>query len=481
MVDHSNGFITQLRQVRGFLIIALSLLALPVWAQSPEPTGARESFIELSADKAELYVQEQLLLTVQLYFTSELIEGELSEPVSNNAMIEALGPQQEYSRVRGNQRYRMIERRYAVYPQNPGQLSLAPITFDGRFRSADGRPRRVTNSERLFDLPVKDIPAQFSGDVWLPATEITLEESGLPEDNRVASGENLTRQLTLRANGLPAATLPPFPALAAAGLRSYPEPARRAGDINDEGLTSVLQQTSALVPVQAGELQLPELKVPWWDTRSDSQKVATIPARTLIVSASAGIADPISENPAPAIGTGSEAKNNIEQVDSAQDRAISGSGFWPWLALLLGIGWGLTALVFWRTQRKPHADNGKTKTSTDNDDSAVYKELLAAAGRNSADTPRLLLRWMNLQYPEKHFHSSRQISEFCGSPQLADALSKLEHQRYSTQSEAQRPIAAPNPELQQAIRQLRRKSTGRAAQQGGLQPLYPPAIDACAP
>ncbi len=476
MVNHSNGFTTQLRHLGRAVIAIVALLALPVWAQNLKPDAAPESFIELSADKAELYIQEQLVLTVQLYFTKELMRGELSELVSNNAVIEPLGPQQEFSRVRGDQRYRMIERRYAIYPQNAGLLSLAPIEFEGSFRSPNGRPRVLTNSEQMFDLPVKDIPAEFSGDVWLPATDIRLEERGLPDNNRVASGANLTRQLTLQATGLPAATLPPFPTSETPGLRSYPEPARQAEDVSADGLTSTLQRTSALVPVQAGELQLPEIQVPWWDTRSDSQKVAIIPARTLIVSASAGTADQNRVGPQPFAGTNDEAKRSIEEVGVAADSVIRISSFWRWLALLLGLGWGISALLFWRIWRKQLSTNGQPNANSASDDSDLYKELLAAAGRNSADTPRLLLRWMNLQYPEKYFHSSRQIIEFFNNSQLEEALSKLEYQRYSTASDAQPAPAGSNPELLQVIRQLRRKTTDQATH-AGLQPLYPRAMD----
>lgn len=462
----------------GLLTLTFCLLALPAWAQTPT-TDVRKSFIELSTDKAELYVQEQLLLTVQLYFSNELIRGELSEPVSNNAVIESLGPQQEYSRMRGDQRYRMIERRYAVYPQTPGQLSLAPVEFEGSFRGADGRLRILRSNEQLFDLPVKDIPPQFSGSVWLPATGLTLEESGLPTDNRVTSGANLTRQLTLRANGLPDATLPPFPAQTAPGLRSYPEPAKRATDISTDGLMSILQQASALVPVQAGELRLPEVRIPWWDTVSDSEKVAIIPARTLMVAPRPGI-NTQAQAQVQAIAALDEKLTN--PVNTANPESVingqsttGGDTFWPWLALLMAIGWGVTAGFFWRARRS-HYPAGNTHASEAND-STLYKELLAAAGNNHPDTPRLLLRWMNLQYPDKGFQSWRQVAEFCHLPPLTEALAQLEQQRYGTEQQPEGEAPTNPAQLQQAIRELKRRPESQAAN-NGLSPLYPPAIDA---
>jgi hypothetical protein len=461
------------------LVIIFCLLAMPAWAQDPTP-DARKSFIELSADKAELYVQEQLLLTVQLYFNNSLIQGELSEPVSSNAVIESLGPQQEYTRVRGNQRYRMIERRYAVYPQTPGQLTLAPVEFEGSFRSANGRLQILRSSEQLFDMPVKDIPPQFSGSVWLPATGLELEESGLPDDNRVTSGDNLTRQLTLRASGLPDATLPPFPAQTAPGLRTYPEPAKRATDINTDGLMSIMQQASALVPVQAGELRLPEIRVPWWDTKSDSEKVAIIPERVLMVAPGSGIN---TQAPAQAqvVGTTNEKLNSsissVNPEPDMNDQIIDHGAavFWPWLALFMAMGWGVTAGFFWRAKRLRYRADTAAENHTGH--SEVYKELLTAAGSNNPDTPRLLLRWMNLQYPDRGFQSWRQVADFCHLPQLTDAMAKFEQRRYGTDTFSEKPVSSNSAQLQQAIRKLRRRPDGQIAD-GGLSPLYPPNIDA---
>ncbi|MEH6355088.1 MAG: hypothetical protein V7760_03565 [Marinobacter sp.] len=489
MVEQHSKFSTPLRRhdypnysdYRGFgrfLIIAFCLLALPAWAQD-STTDVRKSFIELSTDKAKLYVQEQLLLTVQLYFSDELVRGELSEPVSNNAVIESLGPQQEYSRVRGDQRYRMIERRYAVYPQTPGQLSLAPVEFEGSFRGANGRLQILRSSEQLFDLPVKDIPPQFSGSVWLPATGLTLEESGLPNDNLVTSGANLTRQLTLRASGLPDATLPPFPVQTSSGLRTYPEPEKRATDVSADGLVSILQQASALVPVQAGELRLPEVRVPWWDTASDSEKVAIIPERMLLVAPGSGINTQAQAQTVAAID---EKLNNstgdADPESDVNDQGSTGGGaFWPWLALLMAVGWAITAGLFWRTNRSRYHANKATKSNAGADDSQLYKELLAAAGDNNPDTPRLLLRWMNLQYPDKGFQSWRQVAEFCRLPPLTDALVKLEQRRYGTEQPLGDEVSNNPAQLQQAIRELMRRPASQTAN-NGLLPLYPPAIDA---
>lgn len=72
-------------------------------------------------------------------------------------------------------------------------------------------------------MPVKDVPAQYSGETWLPATGVALEESGLPPSLEVATGENMTREIKLTAAGLPGEALPPLPDAVPDGLRSYPK------------------------------------------------------------------------------------------------------------------------------------------------------------------------------------------------------------------------------------------------------------------
>ena len=188
---------------------------------------SRDSFIELSADKDEVYVQEQLILTVRLFFRGNLIRGELSEPTHPHVIIESLGRQQEFSRYRDGVRYRVVERKYALFPQRPGTLKLPPVRFEGQARDASGTLRFLRDSEELFEVPVKDVPAQFSGKTWLPATGVALEESGLPPSLEVATGENITREIRLTAAGLPAEALPPLgPAEIFEGMFAAPSPAR---------------------------------------------------------------------------------------------------------------------------------------------------------------------------------------------------------------------------------------------------------------
>jgi len=98
------------------------------------------------------------------------------------------------------------------------------------------------------------------------ASSLELSESGLARNQPLTPGQNLTRILALRADGLPAETLPPFEEIQVPGIRTYPESPERETETTNAGLSSSLSQATALVPVQAGDLILPEIRIPWWDT-----------------------------------------------------------------------------------------------------------------------------------------------------------------------------------------------------------------------
>lgn len=434
----------------------------------------RNSFIELTADKAEVYVQEQLILTVRLFFRGNLIGGELSAPQHPNAIIETLGKQREYSRDRDGVRYRVVERRYALFPQKPGPLNLPAIRFEGQARDTDGTLKFLRDSANLFEVPVKDVPAEFSGSTWLPATSLTLAEAGMPPTLNLKTGDNVTRTLSLQAIGLPSEALPPLPASVPDGLRSYPEEPQRNTSVGPDGITSTLTQTRALVPVEAGKLLLPAIRIPWWDTESNSEKVAVIPAQTLNVISSGS---EISATVPAAAPAGKQATPREAGSKEMPANATENSNFWQWVSLALAGIWVLTMLAWWRTRRMtPQAPASIDATGIRNE-KAVFEQLLAAAKEASASTPGLFVSWANLRWPGRSFHSAGDVFGVFPEATLEAELNRLQahlfnrdHSGDENSSEKWNASA-----LVDALRQTRERMEDSSLE-AGLPPLYPGSL-----
>ncbi|TYC58151.1 protein BatD [Marinobacter sp. BW6] len=422
----------------------------------------RDSFIELSADKDEVYVQEQLILTVRLFFRGNLIRGELSEPTHPHVIIESLGRQQEFSRYRDGVRYRVVERRYALFPQQPGPLKLPPVQFEGQARDASGSLRFLRDSEELFVVPVKDVPAQFNGETWLPATGVALEESGFPPSLEVVTGEDITREIQMTAAGLPAEALPPLPDAVPDGLRGYPEEAERQTETTPAGLTSSLTQSVALVPVEAGQMTLPAIRVHWWDTEADRERVAVIPEKTLTVkdpNAVATAAPP--QNDQGDSGREPDAANTEPSADPVSDEA----GVWQWLSLALGILWAGTLLAWWWSGKGRKV----TATPADNrDEAAAFDRLVKAARDGAAGTPELLVEWANLHSPGHSFRSAADVVDYFCDQTLAAELRKLQARLFAPGQENDAWDGRPLARALEQIRKYRQARTG-----ADLPPLYP--------
>ncbi|SOB74855.1 Oxygen tolerance [Marinobacter sp. LV10R510-11A] len=445
----------------------------------PDQANAnRNSFIELTTDKAEVYVQEQLILTVRLFFRGNLIRGELSDPEHPNAIIETLGKQNESSRLRDGVRYRVVERRYAVFPQKSGTLNLPAIRFEGQARDADGSLKFLRDSAQLFEVQVNDVPAAFSGSTWLPATSLTLAEAGMPPTLNLKTGDNLTRTLSLQAIGLPSEALPPLPDAVPDGLRSYPENPQRDTNVGPDGITSTLTQTRALVPVEAGSLTLPAIRIPWWDTVSNSEKVAIIPAQTLNITGvrSDKNSEASNENNAAVPIAGSNDSQSTPPGTGSQESAANAEGttansnFWQWVSLTLAGIWALTMLVWWRTRKMASEPSASGNSSDVRDERSAFEQLLNAAKQGRVSTPGRFVSWANLRLPGQDFSAAGDVFRVFPEPHLERELNKLQAHLFS------RGHAGSDRwdgrVLILALKQAR-EGMANASSEAGLPPLYP--------
>ena len=439
-----------------------------------QPAASRDSFIELSADKAEVYVQEQLVLTIQLFFSGNLIRGELSEPEHPDAIIESLGKQREFTRYRDGIRYRVVERRYAIFPQTAGTLTLEPIRFEGQARDASGQLRFLRDRQQLYDVPVKPVPAGYpDNQPWLPARSLTLSDEGLPSTQELAVGSNLSRKVTLQARGLPAEALPPIAQEVPDAIRSYPEQPLRNTETTPEGLRATLQQATALVPVQAGETTLPAIRIPWWNTETNQLEEAVLPERRLRITGDHATAAPPAQTP-----DDSAAPTELPVTtspDTASGSDASGNPLWLWGTVVFAVLWLLTLALWWRARQTPASGHNEPEDDSIKNERQAFEALLAAVRRGSGETSTLLLRWARLRFPQHSFDSVSDLFKLTEDSSLKTAFDRFQAGLYSGQHRTHGENA--RQQLQRELESLRRNTgQGNEASSPDLPPLYPASL-----
>ena len=269
-------------------------------------------FIEASLDQPKVYVQAQALLTLRIYHSVALYDdSSLTTLHLDDAIVEQLGESRTYEKLINGVRHGVIERRYDIYPQRSGELIIPAQTFsatqvDSQQATAPaplgptpGKMVHVTSAEiPLSVLPKPDAwPATAP---WLPARSLSISETWNPEPDHTLVGDSLTRTLTLKAEGLSSAQLPPLPATDVNGLRRYPDLPQLSNQITENGLIGSREEREALVPTRVGQIELPAVEVVWWNTHEDHLERTYLPARTLMAAANPNLAvdTPASGTPA---------------------------------------------------------------------------------------------------------------------------------------------------------------------------------------
>mgnify|MGYP003672148183 CR=1 FL=1 len=328
--------------------------------EGKSPKNASEPpalFIEVETDKKTAYVQEQIIYTLRLY-TQGLINGELSEPSSTDAIIEPFGEQKKYYRMAFNQRYEVVERQYLIFPQKSGSLTINEQVFQG-ISLKQGRRTRLKDMSDPIQLTIKPPAASFSGKNWLPATSLFLNESWQGDIDNLMVGDSITRKIELSALGLLGSGLPPITMSENPLYKLYIDKPVTESVQHESGAQSKRSDSFAIVAINNGEVALNEIRIPWWDTVNDVERVAVIPARTLTVAANPQL--PTQENkqpetfidlqdqPAAQNGTTQNKPPEAKKIDSimvAKPIEDGTSHLWQTIAGIFLAIWIITVIYF---------------------------------------------------------------------------------------------------------------------------------------
>ena len=371
---------------------AIELEVLP--SSSAAARSARDVFLEVEVTPREVYVQAQLVCVLRVYRAAEFLEAKLSEFDPEQAVTYRLGRDSTYSKVIDGRRYRVIERRFAVFPQASGSLTLPGFRLDARIADPGaastmgrlfGEGRRVRIETNPVDVVVKPRPGA-DATPWLPATAVTFAAEWPEEPPRLVVGEPVTWTLRLDATGLAGEQLPPIDPPELEGVRVYPDQPSIATRSSAEAVLGERVQGVALVPGAAGALVIPEMRVQWWDVEADAPRTAVIPARTLSVAPA-----PVSTAPirpalvAPPAATETSARP------------------WQIASVALALAWLATLGALFRTRGRRRGIEPRAGTpageSLPNASAARQRVLDACNASDPREARRALLGWAGRAWP----------------------------------------------------------------------------------
>ncbi|WLQ15055.1 BatD family protein [Hahella aquimaris] len=331
-------------------------IAIKVVDTSQQAVAKEEKpvFLEAEVDNKSVYVQQQLIYTIRLFYSDDMLRGELTHPDHTDILAKQLGKQKEYTRYLGSRRFSVVERQYVIFPQKAGKIVIPEQIFTGTLAQRRiGRRFYSEEKSPAVEIDVKAPPASFSGKQWVPAQSLSIRDVWSDPAREIKVGDSLTRTISVQALGIEGVQIPPLNSVSVDGVKVYPEPESIDTEEHAAGVTGQRKETQALVAIKPGTYTLPAVSIPWWDVTNDVERVATLPERTITVLPGAQSA--VANTPtAPSQTTLTDDKTDLT-LDSTPEPlstpapASSDSGvFWPTLSGLLLIAWLATIYAWWR-------------------------------------------------------------------------------------------------------------------------------------
>lgn len=378
-------------------------LKITVTETQSSPQSNDDLFMEVSATPEKPYIQSQVIYSLRIFRRVQITQAKLDEPQPKNAVVEKLGEDSSYvTQIRGVN-YSVMERKYAIFPQQSGVLTIAPLTLtadvvvsrrshlNSFFGSQSTETHKITS--KAIELNVQAEPANYkANNDWLTAESVELTEEWSDNSMQVRVGEPLTRTIRMVAK---AATVSSLPELAGKtdieGIKTYPDQPLLKEDKDSDGLQASREEKIAFIPSKPGEYKLPAVEVTWFNTKTQSMQKAHLPAATIKALAIAQTDMP--QNTSSFNSSVDSTQPATTAVSMPTDRVV----FWQGLSAFLGLGWLITLILGYLRYQKLMAiaqSNGLAQP-----ESAIEKQLKKACQESNPQLAKQqLILWGQLHF-----------------------------------------------------------------------------------
>lgn len=397
---------------------AIKISVTPASEQATE-TADNQVFIENSINKTSLYIGQPLIFTTVLYISQATENMTLVGPELKDASIEVYGQDKNGEVIRNGIRYNTITRQFQISTDKAGDFMINSPLLSGNLRKVVNISNRQNQIIAVpinvrgdsLQIQIKDKPADYQGK-WLVSEDVSFLENTPLTQQTFHLGDPITRTVTLQIASINKDKLPTIDFNYPEGLRFYPDQDEiKEGQANGL-LYSQRTMRHAIIPDQAGELTLPEIKIAWWNSLTDKQEYAVLPAQTLTI---------LAANKQPA--NIENAQENINKAATTLKIDNSQLIYWQVITALLCLGL-IILLLYHLSYRRQHAALTQPKVPSIPVENQAYLNLQDALQQNNA--PLVYQKLLTFLHSEKvKLKSLSQLTEFIVLPK-EDEIKLLE-------------------------------------------------------
>jgi hypothetical protein len=428
--------------------------------------GEADIFVTTEVDHTDSYVQAQILYRVKVYRAVATRQPRLSEPSIGGVevLVETAGEERSYESILNGKAYNVVERVYALFPQESGSISIAPARFEARvLRNGRISGRKIFESQpiQVSVNPIPPPPDEFPDAVWFPAKSVTLTQDWSREPGSLPAGEPITRHISVTAVGQLSTQIPVLEPATSPNVKIYPDKPEFRDMAEAAGIRAIRRDQYAMIGVSAGEVVLPAVELPWWNIDVGEWQVASLPGSSLTILPSAA-ALPLQPEPVEAA--------EEETSAPATELQVVYVDFWRYISAGLAGVWVITLIAWWWSRRPA------TREPKEPAPPPIYKQQAkflkaarkAAQAGDAAGIKSNLLSWGRLEWPDDAPRSVGEMANRVSIP-LSTQLQAMCSASYGPGEEAWN-----GEELAKSLRSITVLKDDAPEQQGdGLPPLSP--------
>lgn len=310
-------------------MVRLSYIALVFVMCLVKSFAQVDAFATIKLNRTEVYPEQPIKATITVstatWFTAPLTFDNLQ--VLNAFVIpfkRTLSTQIE----RNGKSYPSLQFYYLIYPYQSGSYEVpeliiqieSPVVGDYKGVSSTLKTKAVAFS-------VKEPPSSFKA-TWFIASNVSIEEQWNSNIEKVKVGDVIEREIRVNATGTLPSFIPPIEFEEVNSVSVYDRSPTLNDKRNNQTANGERIDRSVYLFEKEGEIEIPEVRIDWWNPYQQKAYFKRIPARKVVVL------------PNPDLGMITSVRDSLNVVNGRVEEGIAGAprtvlGLKPWQFFLV--------------------------------------------------------------------------------------------------------------------------------------------------
>jgi len=265
----------------------VATLLMPVILLCPAASVAGDLILRTAVEPAEAWVGQRVVLQVDVlgedgwaqitrFGDAELPGAYVIRTDSQGARLQATINGVAYT----GQRYEV-----SVYPQKSGAIEVPPLPVEVTVKTWGADASQDVQQKRTPALTINAmLPPGAEGVRGLvSSSRLTAAQQWTPANDSPRVGDALQRTVTLEADDVSGMAFAPLAYVDLPGVGIYPAEPEVSDSVDRGSLNGRRTETVTYVFERAGTVQIPDIRLTWWNVPKDKLETITVPGRELEV------------------------------------------------------------------------------------------------------------------------------------------------------------------------------------------------------